>query len=330
MSGGAGLIVSAYAAAPALDGWDPKREAAFLSAAAALPHVAGLEIPLYATGELHKYDGGWFLEQVRHLPDHFSYIITTIPDTMDRLGTSADFGLASTTAAGKRAALSRVSVAAAAVRTLNAALGGKEAVRAVHLFSAPRYGAGHATSGFVAGVRALASSLEQVADYDWDGAQPVLEHCDVATDRWPAVKGFLPLEAEVEAVLRSGTGAGIAVNWGRTVIETRDACAPVQHVELALREGVLAGAVLSGSSPEATGFGEGWDDCHLPPAPVEPASLLTPQHVRSLAAVLDTASAAKGSDVYRGLKVSAPPRSLVSRRVDLLARSIRVVRGAGF
>lgn len=327
----AGLILSSYAAAPALDGRDPAAEAAFLSGAAALPHISGLEIPFYATGKLHKYDGDWLLQQVRHLPADFSYVLTTIPDTMERLGASVGFGLASAVPAGRKAAVERAVAAAEAVRSLNRTLG-RKAVRAVHLYSAPRLSAGEVRTfaKTTASVGALADSLMQIAGLDWDGARPVLEHCDAATGRYPPVKGFLQLEQDIEAVLAAGTGAGVTVNWSRSVIEDRDTSAPDRHIKLALQAGVLAGAVLSGCSSQATAYGAAWDDTHLPPAPVEPASLLTSSAVRSMAALLEGTPTGTEPDVYRGLKVSAPPLASVEQRLSLLAASIDAVRRAGF
>lgn len=327
-----GLILSAYNAAPAIDGWDPGNEAVFLAGAAALPHVSGLEIPFYATGKLHKYDGDWFLRQVQCLPGHLSYTVTTIPDTMDQLTSSAAFGLASVVPEGKRAALARAAAAAQAVRTLNQVLG-RNAVRAVHLFSAPRPSAATKNrpgSRADASVKALANSLKELAQYDWDGARPVLEHCDAANRHHPPVKGFLPLEQEIEAVIAADTGAGIALNWARSVIEDRDTSTPGRHMELALRSGVLAGVVLSGCSSRPTAFGEAWDDAHLPPGPVEPASLLTPQDIRNIAATLNKATNGIKPGPYRGLKISAPQKSGVEQRLSLLARSIDTVRRTGF
>ncbi len=326
-----GLILSSYAAAPALDGWDPPAESAFLSSAAALPGVAGLEIPFYATGGMHKYDGGWFLRQVRHLPDDLSYVLTTIPDTMDQLSRSADFGLASTVAAGRGAALARAAAAASAVRTLNTVLG-RKAVRAVHLFSAPRLVVknGGPTPASAPRIRALAESLKQLSDIDWDGAQPVIEHCDAATGKHSPVKGFLRFEQEMEAVLSVSTAVGVAVNWGRSLIEDRDAGAPARQVEAALKEGVLAGVVLSGCSPRPTVFGGAWDDCHLPPAPLEPDSLLTTHRISSIASALDGGLAGTEPSVYRGLKVSAPHGSRLEQRLSILTESIKVSRAAGF
>ncbi|ACL39109.1 conserved hypothetical protein [Pseudarthrobacter chlorophenolicus A6] len=328
MSGSAGLILSSYAAAPALDGWNPEAEAALLHAAARLPGVSGLEIPFYPTGQLHKYDGDWFLEQVRHLPDHLAFVVTTIPDTMSRLDGSADFGLASLTAAGRQAAVARAAAAAGAVRTLNAALG-RQAVLAVHLYSAPRP-VSHGVPAGSAGTGPLAASLEQLAAVGWDGARPVLEHCDAAKPGQTPVKGFITLEEELEAVTTSGTGTGVAVNWGRSAIEGRNGSAADRHIGECLDSELLAGVVLSGCAPVATRFGEAWDDCHVPPAPVEPASLLTPAAIRSVSAALESTPGGPNSEVYRGLKVSAPRGSSVARRVGLLSDSIDVVRAAGF
>jgi hypothetical protein len=326
-----GLFLSAYNAAPAIHGWNPVDEAAYLTAAASLPHIGGLEVPFYATGKLHKYDGDWFLRHVRHLPLDLGYIVTTIPDTMDQLSRSPAFGLASVVPAGRQAALARAAAAAEAVRTLNQVLG-RKAVRAVHLFSAPRPALKHSGpySGPDACVEALADSLKQLAQHDWDGARPILEHCDAATGHNPPVKGFLPLEQEIDAVLTADMGAGVAVNWARSVIESRDTNTPDRHVELALHAEVLAGVVLSGCASQPTAFGRAWEDAHLPPAPLEPTSLLTPQGIRDITATLDKATTTKSPHVYRGLKISAPPTCGVEQRLSLLAKSILTVRRAGF
>jgi hypothetical protein len=314
-----------------MDGWSPEHEAAFLSAAASLPHVSGLEIPFYSTGKLHKYDSAWFLKRVRLLPDHLSFIVTTIPDTIDQLSSAPAFGLASAVPAGREAALGRAVAALEAVRSLNEVLG-RKAVRAVHLFSAPRPSvlADGSVSRKDATVKALAASLKQLAELDWDGARPVLEHCDAAINHNSPIKGFLPLEQEIEAVVTAGTGAGVALNWARSVIEGRDTRTPDRHIKLALHAGLLAGFVLSGCSSQPTAFGPAWDDAHLPPAPVERVSLLTTQGIRAIAATLDNALLRSEPKTYRGLKVSAPLGSGVAQRLSLLAKSIDAIRRAGF
>lgn len=158
----------------------------------------------------------------------------------------------------------------------------------------------------------------------------MLEHCDAAIHDQTPVKGFLTLEEELQAVTASGTGTRVAVNWGRSAIEVRDGVAAFHHIRACLDSELLAGVVLSGCAPVATRFGEAWDDCHVPPAPVEPASLLTPAWIRSVSAALEHAPGGPDKEVYRGLKVSAPPGSSVARRVGLLSGSIDVARAAGF
>ncbi|KQR80153.1 hypothetical protein ASF98_19650 [Arthrobacter sp. Leaf337] len=342
MNSSPGLILSAYAAAPAIDSWHPSDEAAYLSAVGALPYVAGLEIPFYGSvggsasgsgglpgGALHKYDGGWLLRAVRHLPQHLAFTVTTIPDTMDRLGREPAFGLASKDTGGRQAALAAVFRTAEAVRSLNDAVG-RQAVRAVHLFSAPRPSAGVSAASASAG--ALRASLAELAGYAWDGARPVLEHCDAALGNKPWIKGFLPLEAEIEAITAADAGVGLAVNWARSVIEQQDVSAPSRHLKLATDAGVLAGVVLSGCSPVDTAFGRAWDDTHLPPAPLEPRSLLTADRIREFT-VTAGAGMSNGlgpSRPYRGLKVSAPRSANVEQRIAVVSGSIAAVCEAGF
>ncbi|WLQ04965.1 DUF4862 family protein [Arthrobacter oryzae] len=324
-----GLILSAYAAAPALDSWHRADEATYLAAAASLPHVAGLELPFYGRG-LHRYDSGWFLEAVRHLPPHLAFTVTTIPDTMHCLRGQQGFGLASLDDEGRRAGLAAVFRADEAVRSLNDILG-RRAVTSVHLFSAPRPAAGApAGTSAQASAGALGASLAELAGYAWDGARPVLEHCDAGTGSGPWIKGFLPVEAEIDAILAADAGVGLAVNWARSVIEQRDVSAPVRHLKLAGDAGVLAGAVLSGCSPVDTRFGRAWDDTHLPPARLEPDSLLTADRVAEFTRAAGAEMPGGRGCLYRGLKVSAPRGATVEQRLVILSGSIAAVREAGF
>ena len=324
---GPGLVLSAYAAAPACDDWKPAAEAAYLAAVCALPGVDGLEIPFYGD-RLHRYDGASFLRSVPRLPQHLHFTITTIPDTMDSLGQAPGFGLASGDPDGRRAALRSVARAAEAVRRLNDAAG-RRAVTAVHLFSAPRPESRAGGPGATA--EALRASLTELSGFQWDGARPVVEHCDAAGSNRPPVKGFLSLEAEIDAVVGAGAGTGIAVNWARSVIEQRDVTAPLRHAGLALEAGVLAGAVLSGCASVDTEFGAAWDDVHLPPDSVAPQSLLTAGLVRDFAtAVQGTSRSLAGVPPYRGLKVSAPPGSQWQERVAVVALSLAAARTAGW
>lgn len=317
-----GLVLSAYNAAPALDACDPATETAYLAAVSALPGVGGLEIPFYGDG-LHRHDSAGFLASVPQLPPRLQFTLTTIPDTMDSMARDPAVGLASTDRTGRKKALRNAFRAADAVRRLNDAAG-RQAVTAVHIFSSPRPDA----AGRGADAGALRTSLAELAGYRWDGARLVLEHCDAAGGHGPGIKGFLPLEDEISATLAAGAGTGLAVNWARSVIEQRDAAAPVRHARLALEAGVLAGAVLSGCAPVDTAFGPAWDDVHLPPAPVAHASLLTAARIRDFAAVLQRPGSP--APPYRGLKVSAPPGSDWQERVAVVAASLAAGLAAGW
>ena len=337
MSQSKSLFLSAYAAAPSQESYAPGEEESFLLDAASFPGVAGLEIPFDGTS-LHKFGDGWFCRTVERLPHGLSFTITTIPDVMSRLKTNPAFGLASPDPAGRRAAVRSVSRAADAVRRLNDATG-RMAVRAVHLFTAPRplptpdRTQSSPCDWFREPVEALRASLIELAGFDWEGAQPVLEHCDAVLGAGPVpVKGFLPLEYEVQAILRADVGIGLALNWARSVIETRDVQTPLRHLRLAVQAEVLAGVALSGCSPVATRFGAAWDDTHLPPTPVENQSLLTAARIHDVVGLL--ALPAAGGKLptapYRGLKVSAPGGSSVAERVAIVGDSLAAVRHAGF
>lgn len=320
-----GVILSAYNAAPALDGRDPAAEAAYLAAASSLPGVGGLEVPFYGDG-LHRHDSAGFLAAVPHLPHRLQFTLTTIPDAMGSMARNPAVGLASTDPAGRKTALRNARRAADAVRQLNDAAG-RQAVTAVHIFSSPRPDA----RGRGPDAGALRESLAELAGYRWDGARPVLEHCDAAGGRDSVIKGFLPLEAEIDATLAAGAGTGIAVNWARSVIEERCTTAPVRHARLAFDAGVLAGGILSGCAPTATAFGAAWDDVHLPPASVEPSSLLTAARIREFDAALQhPGPPTTGAPPYRGLKVSTPSGTDWRKRAAVVAASLDAARAAGW
>jgi hypothetical protein len=90
---------------------------------------------------------------------------------MSRLGADPGFGLASTSKAGRRAAIDFIRDALRAAERLNERIG-RSAVVALEIHSAPR------ADGQRASASALADSLKEISDWQWNGAQIVLEHCD--------------------------------------------------------------------------------------------------------------------------------------------------------
>ena len=81
-------------------------------------------------------------------------------------------------------------------------------------------------------------------------AKLVIEHCDKFIEQRKPEKGFLSLETEIEVV--SQFGIGLHINWGRSVVEGRQAETAYQHVLAAGESGVLDGLLFSGAGPEET------------------------------------------------------------------------------
>ncbi|WP_067824341.1 DUF4862 family protein [Nocardia inohanensis] len=305
-------IVSAYNAVPST-GWDHGTHARFLDGIAALPGVGGLELPF--PGRLDPHTESWF----RRAGSGLSCTLTTIPDTMARVQHDPAFGLASTDEWRRRTAVTRLVRVAETVRRLND-LTARQAVLAVTVYSAPRLRTGYGSGS------ALAASLREIAEWEWDGARLLLEHCDAPIRNRPAVKGFLPLGSELAAITEANAHTpipiGLLVNWGRSALEQRSAAGGIGHVLRARAAGVLAGLTFSGCAPVATAHGAGWDDCHLPPAPVCPESLLTPDWIAA------TLRAAGPGPILHGLKVSAPRHASPAVRLATVTRSLNALHSA--
>lgn len=301
-------IVGAYAASPAHRDWNPTLEREFLHALAALPNVGGLEMPWL--GSLHPHDDAWMLE---NFPTTLSAVITDIPFTMMTLGSQPHFGLASRDDAGRQAALAAVEEVRAGALRLNEAQQ-RRVVSTVELHSAPRR---HNASA-----DAFAASLAEIASWEWDGAELVVEHCDAEVEGLKPEKGFLTLEEEIAAIRASGADIGISLNWGRSAIEFRDADRAVEHVKVAADSGLLRGMIISGASDKDGAFGPAWIDAHHPfqrsaAHPFgDPVSLLTEGRAAQ-------AFAAAGELAWSGAKVGfADPAGSVADRVQMVSQAL--------
>ncbi|MFN3866530.1 MAG: DUF4862 family protein [Demequina sp.] len=279
------VLVSAYAASPAHRAWDAQLEQRLLSGLCAMPGVAGLEVPWM--GGVHPHDDQWFLARV---PVGAHLALTPLPWVMARAAQDPRYGIASPDAEGRRAAVEDLRAVATDVERL-------EGVSAAHvtyvsLHTAPR-GGGSAP--------ALARSIDEIAAWDWQGARLVVEHCDAAVGH-SFEKGFLRLDEEIDVIEASGAPLRMWLNWGRSMVELRDADAVTAQIAGVAATGLLAGLTLSGTASTDGPYGSAWADAHLPLAAADPqaGSLLDSDHVR--AAVL----AAGPVDVL-GLKVSRRP-----------------------
>lgn len=260
------LIAGAYPAAPT----ESADQATFLSHLTANDLIGGLELPFIDDEER------WLAGA---LPTEWRHVVTAAPVTGIRSRNDPAFGLASTDPAGRREAI-------AVTRSLRDAIARSGlTVTAIELQSAPsRTGT----------PEALAESLAEIVDWDWSGAAILLEHCDAVTAGHEPEKGFLALADEL-AVARD-LGLGVVINWARSVIETRNREGAVAHVREA--GDLLAGLIFSGVADVPLNGHPAWVDAHLPPAPIEPASLLT-------AADIARTRAAAGAEVILGAKVRA-------------------------
>lgn len=323
------LTLGSYALAPH-PGQD---EATFY---AALRDVAfdAYELPV-PTSDAAAHVTSWIL---KHLPDDRDVVLTAIPSTMRRLGESPGYGLASSDDEGRQAALTDLAVVGELAQRL-ADASGRRRVVAVEVHSAPGPDGGNARGGAPGSSEALASSLADIAGWG-TGARIVVEHCDRLVSGQRPEKGFFSIADEIAAVRRAvdlglpaaddgGSPLGVALNWGRSAIEARDAAAPVAHARAAAAAGVLRGVMLSGATPEATEWGEPWTDAHIPPRGAAAALTASAASALDVEQARATFAAAAGGLDYVGAKVSARPLDAsVTDRVALAEATLALVRTA--
>lgn len=251
-------FVGAYASSPNVVSWDPELESRYYQALKRMPNVKGLEHPF--TGALHPQDDEWFLKNIK---PEWKFLFTCVPGIMAALGNNPKFGIASDDEAGRQEALAFMQKACAAIGKLNQHLG-REAVQAIQIQTAPN------RSKASGSAQALEQSLLTMLEWDWHGAQLVIEHCDTLVEGQTPAKGFLTIEDEIAVIesvnAKQSTNMGIVVNWGRSVIETRNVEGAIEHINLLKQHNLLAGLMFSGVSDQNTEYGQ-WKDSHMPPAP---------------------------------------------------------------
>lgn len=297
------FIVGAYASLPA-----PGEQRAYYALLAEEPWINGLEIPF--PGPLADDPAG-FAELMA--PHWNTCTVTAVPGTMAAISERPDFGLASPFSEGRTAAVEFTRTIATSIAQLHDALG-REVVAKVELQSAPRE---------VGTADSFAQSLNEIAQFDWSGAVPVIEHCDRYIPEQRPEKGFLSLEDEIEVA--HDTGIDVQINWGRSAIEGRSAQTPLEHVHRVRDAGVLAGVFFSGAGPDETIYGHSWIDGHMPAASDEPASLMTVDHIREVTrAALEEPHAAS----YFGSKICVPPSASLGERIELIKTIYRAVAEA--
>ena len=256
-------FVGAYASSPNISGWDAELEKEFYAQLKMLPNIKGLEHPF--VGTLHSYDDDWFLNNI---DPSWDFVFTCVPGIMNALSKDPHFGIASNDERGRQAALEFMQNACDAIAKLNSHLG-RNAVPAIEIQTAPNQS--KATSS----KKALLTSLNTMLEWDWHGAQLVIEHCDTLVEGFSPSKGFLSIEDEIEVLNQLNTQLdkplGLVVNWGRSVLETRRCERAIEHINLARASGLLQGLMFSGVSDKDSVYGA-WKDTHMPAAKVDNTS----------------------------------------------------------
>lgn len=290
------FIVGAYASLPQ----ERDDQPAYYELLGKQEWIGGAELPF--PGDLATTANRAWLAHA--LPAHWhSNVVTAIPGTMRHVGADPMFGLASPDKTGRKAALTFFEDLRTAVADL-AKLRGAQDVRFIEIHSAPtRY----------ADADRMAESLHEMKNWDWSGAQLVIEHCDRYIEGQPPEKGFLPLEDEIELCRREGVG--LTLNWGRSAVEGRSAQTAFDQVKQATAADVLTGMMFSGAGPDETQYGYSWIDGHLPMAPDEPTSLMGAKEVHECAQV----ALEQGSPLsYIGAKVCVPKDATLNERLAFL------------
>lgn len=290
------FVVGAYASLPA----ERYAQEEYYRLLGSQEWIDGTELPF--PGDLAQSERrGWL---ARHLPAHWTAnTVTMIPGTMQRIGDDATFGLAGADENGRKAALAQLADARDAIADL-AQLRGRNDVAFIEIHTGP--------TGAADG-EAMRRSLGEIASWEWNGTQPVIEHCDRAIAGRKPEKGFLPIETEIE--LCRDAGAGLTINWGRSCVEGRARALPAEHVRLAAGANVLAGLMFSGAGPEATQYGYAWIDGHLPMNPDEPTSWMGADQIAECVRL----AASSARLAYIGTKICVPPASDLRTRAAMLA-----------
>ncbi len=295
-------FIGAYAASPTHTVWDEKQEREYLEGIQNLKHaelVEGLEIPFF--GSLHKSDAASYRTM---LSSKWNHLLTLIPGVMGRLNANPHEGLASEDMQGRKDAIAFVHKALQTIDELHQWMG-RSCVRGILIHSAPRV-----VSGISSSAQALAESLAEITSWNWGETQIMIEHCDQASREHVAEKGFLPLEAEIEAIQKRSVK--ILINWGRSAVEARNADLPAQQIKKLATQKILGGIMFSGTAENDELYGH-WADSHAP----FNRTLMTATRV------VECLKNAAAKPDFLGFKIQALPKTLsVRERIDFVEKSL--------
>lgn len=286
-------FISAYAASPSSQLWQPQLESDYFHALAACPDIIGIEHPFEIN--VDKYPLSWLRS---HIPDHWSMIITALPSSMTTMLKNPYFGLASQNKDARKQAALLMEEISQYIQNINDIFG-RKLIKAVHFHSLPK----NSDQAIYGCIDSLKYSLDDMSHFGWDGAELNLEHCDAYIAGQKPDKGFLLLSDEIEAIQQTGD-FGLVLNWARSVIEGRSILEVIKHISMAKEAHLLRGFFFSGCTDQMNHPYGIWKDTHMPPNNklldgryLENASLLGLQEMKAVFELLD-------KSVYLGVKVS--------------------------
>lgn len=299
-------VIGAYAAQPV----DPAELGPFYREVLAFDGIDGLEISWGSP--TWDRDRAIVEDALDGAPRPGRHVVTLVGAEADLATRRPGAGLASTDPRLRRSAVDLVARARRWVRDIASP---RMRIVAVELHSFPTVAPDDAAS---AG-EALARSLAEIGSWDWGGTELVVEHCDARHSGRPWRKGLLPLDVEIAAVAAAPTATpiGIAVNWGRSAIEGRDASTPRDHLAQLRRAGCLRGLVFSGATDRPGPFGDAWEDVHPPFHEQLEASIMTRADAEACL------EAAGDELLYDGTKIAVRPLDMpLDRRLEILRAGV--------
>ena len=161
------------------------------------------------------------------------------------------------------------------------------------------------------------------ASWSTSAGAVLVEHCDSFVSGREPAKGYLSLDAELDAVdgarAAGAPHVGVAINWGRSAIDGRSATTPTEHVRRTRERGLLAALMFSGAAAIETSYGAAWGDSHAPTDAVEPASLLTAAAIAGALAAAGEGLPILGLKVGESASYTAPSGKEISVEVTKVA-----------
>jgi len=337
------VFVGAYPCSPCQSGWNPTQEALYFSKLYSYPLIEGLELPVHRSGKLHPYDVDWLRDQiVNHLPN-WTFILTTIPGTIEHLKDDLQFGLASSDEDGRQRAIEWMKLVHQGVSLFNSTIPPRPnnknsqmsaVISLVHIHTAPQH-----IEGQIHGTKeALKLSLTELTSWNWHGAKLVIEHCDAYRPGQVPAKGFLELADELEVVSQISKPdvlLGVTINWGRSAYEQRNTIAPIEHIQQCSSRkfanssrSLLAGVFFSGCAVDDPIYGT-WQDNHVPFSVSQNSkmSLLTPEETKKC---LQACNLGKDQQQQHtpiiGIKISPRPKTFsIDQVVEFITDGISVI-----